>query len=76
MGHVWRGETGEREREHAQAERGAPSVTKRNHRPLTPATPPFPLTQEFGARAPKAGELESNFSDKVLGHWDTSHIIR
>ena len=32
--------------------------------------------QDFGARAPKAGELESNFSDKVLGNWDTSHIIR
>ena len=35
------------------------------------------LTQgDFGARDPKPGELESNFSDKVLGNWDTAHIIR
>ena len=69
----------ERKRKHAQAEGGGeqrpPSVKTQPPAPH-PRRPPFPLTQEFGARAPKAGELESNFSDKVLGHWDTSHIIR
>ena len=32
--------------------------------------------QDFGARDPTAGELASNFSDKVLGNWDTEHIIK
>ena len=31
---------------------------------------------EWGARDPTSSELESNFSDKVLGNWDTSHVIR
>lgn len=34
------------------------------------------LLQNFGARDPTAGELASNFSDKVLGNFDTSHIIK
>lgn len=33
-------------------------------------------TQDFGARDPTPGELASNFSDKVLGNFDTEHIIR
>lgn len=32
--------------------------------------------QDFGARDPTAAELESNFSDKVLGNWNTDHIIK
>lgn len=32
--------------------------------------------QNFGARDPTAGEIESNFTSKVLGNADTSHIIR
>ncbi|GFH27634.1 uncharacterized protein HaLaN_25991, partial [Haematococcus lacustris] len=30
---------------------------------------------DFGARDPTAGELASNFSEKVLGNYDTAHII-
>jgi hypothetical protein len=48
--------------------------------PLLPPVPPppssSPTTQNFGARDPTAGELASNFSDKVLGNWDTEHIIK
>ena len=32
--------------------------------------------QDFGARDPTAGEIGSNFTEKVLGNADTSHIIR
>ena len=32
--------------------------------------------QDFGARDPTAGEVASNFTDRVLGNADTSHIIR
>ncbi|KAH7619111.1 hypothetical protein Ndes2526B_g06064 [Nannochloris sp. 'desiccata'] len=32
--------------------------------------------EDFGARDPTAGELASNFSEKVLGNYDTEHIIR
>ena len=32
--------------------------------------------QDFGARDPTPGELASNFTDKVLGNYDTAHIIR
>ena len=32
--------------------------------------------QNFGARDPTVGEIESNFTDRVLGNADTSHIIR
>jgi hypothetical protein len=50
------------------------------HPPLTHPSPPIHTrthTQiEWGARDPTAGELESNFSEKTLGNWDTSHIIR
>ncbi|KAJ9524111.1 hypothetical protein QJQ45_022532 [Haematococcus lacustris] len=31
---------------------------------------------DFGARDPTAGELASNFSEKVLGNYDTAHIIK
>ena len=31
---------------------------------------------DFGARDATAGELASNFSDKVLGNFDTEHIIK
>eukprot|EP00887_Chlorella_sp_A99_P006532 scaffold3.g6532.t1 len=32
--------------------------------------------EDFGARDPTVGELASNFSDKVLGNFDTEHIIK
>jgi hypothetical protein len=32
--------------------------------------------QDFGARDPTAGELGSNFGEKVLGNWNTEHIIK
>jgi len=32
--------------------------------------------ENFGARDPTAGEIESNFTEKVLGNWDTEHIIK
>jgi hypothetical protein len=32
--------------------------------------------QDFGARDPTAGELGSNFGDKVLGNYNTEHIIK
>lgn len=32
--------------------------------------------EDFGARDPYAAELESNFGDKVLGNWNTDHIIK
>lgn len=32
--------------------------------------------EDFGARDPTAGELESNFTEKVLGNFDTEHIIK
>ena len=34
------------------------------------------LFQNFGARDPTAGEIGSNFGDKVLGNFDTEHIIK
>ena len=34
------------------------------------------LGDNFGARDPTPGELASNFSDKVLGNYDTAHIIK
>lgn len=45
------------------------------HRAEMYLTADVPL-QNFGARDPTAGETESNFTDKVLGNADTSHIIR
>ena len=38
--------------------------------------PERPDAQDWGARDPTAGELASNFSEKVLGNWDTEHLIR
>ncbi|GBF94589.1 hypothetical protein Rsub_06704 [Raphidocelis subcapitata] len=32
--------------------------------------------EDFGARDPYAAELESNFGEKVLGNWNTDHIIK
>lgn len=32
--------------------------------------------EDFGARDPTAGEIESNFTEKVLGNFDTEHIIK
>lgn len=34
------------------------------------------ILQDFGARDAFPAELESNFSDKVLGNYDTEHIIK
>lgn len=49
---------------------------------LLPASLPAPhlaalwCPQDFGARDPTAGELGSNFGDKVLGNYNTEHIIK
>mmetsp|Transcript_43417 Transcript_43417/g.130229 ORF Transcript_43417/g.130229 Transcript_43417/m.130229 type:complete len:218 (-) Transcript_43417:530-1183(-) len=32
--------------------------------------------ENFGARDATAGELESNFSEKTIGNWDTLHMIK
>ncbi|GAX81768.1 hypothetical protein CEUSTIGMA_g9196.t1 [Chlamydomonas eustigma] len=32
--------------------------------------------EDFGARDPTAGEIASNFSDNVLGNYDTAHVIK
>lgn len=32
--------------------------------------------ENFGARDPYAGELESNFAEKVLGNWDVRFLTR
>lgn len=32
--------------------------------------------EDFGARDPYAAEIESNFGEKVLGNWNTDHIIK
>jgi hypothetical protein len=34
------------------------------------------LSQDFGARDATPGEIASNFGDKVLGNYDTEHIIK
>jgi len=34
------------------------------------------VAQDFGARDPTAGELGSNFGEKVLGNYNTEHIIK
>lgn len=34
------------------------------------------LGENFGARDPTAGEVASNFADKVLGNFNTEHIIK
>lgn len=38
--------------------------------------PASPGRKDFGARDPTAGELGSNFGDKVLGNYNTEHIIK
>jgi hypothetical protein len=38
--------------------------------------PPLPPKQDFGARDPYAAEIESNFGEKVLGNYNTDHIIK
>lgn len=45
-------------------------------RPLLASPPCLPPPQDFGARDPTAGELASGFSEKVLGNYDTDHVIR
>jgi 4a-hydroxytetrahydrobiopterin dehydratase len=32
--------------------------------------------EDFGARDPYAAEIESNFGEKVLGNYNTDHIIK
>jgi hypothetical protein len=32
--------------------------------------------QDFGARDPTIGEIESDFANKTLWNWDTSHLTR
>lgn len=32
--------------------------------------------QNFGARDPFAGEIETNFGEKVLGNYNTEHLIK
>ena len=44
--------------------------------PTAPSHPKSQKKQDFGARDPTAGELESNFGEKVLGNYDTEHIIK
>lgn len=34
------------------------------------------MGEDFGARDPTAGEIGSNFGEKVLGNYDTEHIIK
>lgn len=34
------------------------------------------LGEDFGARDPTAGEIGSNFAEKVLGNYNTEHIIK
>ncbi|EFN53382.1 hypothetical protein CHLNCDRAFT_137157 [Chlorella variabilis] len=34
------------------------------------------MGENFGARDPTAGEIGSNFGDKVLGNYDTEHVIK
>ena len=48
----------------------------RRPRPSLTRPPPNSKQIEWGARDPTAGEIGSNFSEKVLGNWDTAHIIR
>ena len=43
---------------------------------IDPKTERALMGENFGARDPTAGELASNFSDKVLGNFDTEHIIK
>jgi len=41
-----------------------------------PHTPTRRNPQDFGARDPFAAEIESNFGEKVLGNYNTDHIIK
>jgi len=34
------------------------------------------MGEDFGARDPYAAEIESNFGEKVLGNWNTEHLIK
>lgn len=52
--------------------RGALQVTAG----LDPGAERALVGEDFGARDPTAGEIESNFTEKVLGNWDTEHIIK
>jgi 4a-hydroxytetrahydrobiopterin dehydratase len=43
---------------------------------LDPNTERSLFGENFGARDPTAGEVASNFSEKVLGNFNTEHIIK
>jgi len=45
-------------------------------RGMDPGTERSLFGEDFGARDPYAGEIESNFGEKVLGNYDTEHIIK
>jgi hypothetical protein len=60
----------------AQFGRGAVPEGAPCSRPLLASPPCLPPPQDFGARDPTAGELASGFSEKVLGNYDTDHVIR
>jgi hypothetical protein len=53
-----------------------PAVSLINCQAPTLPTPPPLCPQDFGARDPFPAELESNFGDKVLGNYNTDHIIK
>jgi hypothetical protein len=36
----------------------------------------MPVLQNFGARDARPDEIESNFGEKVVGNWNTEHIIK
>jgi 4a-hydroxytetrahydrobiopterin dehydratase len=56
----------------SKTNRGALQVTAG----LDPGAERALLGEDFGARDAYAGEIESNFGEKVLGNWDTEHIIK
>lgn len=66
---------------HMQASPGKSSVSQRRgslrcYAGLDPGAERALVGEDFGARDPFAGEIESNFGEKVLGNSDTEHIIR
>jgi 4a-hydroxytetrahydrobiopterin dehydratase len=64
-----------------QASPGKSSVSQRRgslrcYAGLDPGAERALVGEDFGARDPFAGEIESNFGEKVLGNSDTEHIIK
>lgn len=43
---------------------------------LDPSAERALVGENFGARDPFAAEIESNFGEKVLGNYNTEHIIK